>query len=399
MGFSGLVSAGFVVTSLIAHQDTGLLRGTHTHAHAHTHSRCSSRLHSQLSQKQIQDMQERYLDPLLQKAGLSLDGVSVEKLSNLGFANNVFRIVVDVADHNNHAKISQILVAKIFSELAKKRVDPHQHFMGEVDELLYTNGIGPRVIAHTPDALLMEYIEGQVLTEKMIFDDKTGKQEGLSICRSVGKCLGRMHTLPGNGGPNRLWHSMDVLLSSVDETSQLSTDQGNLWSLGKLQDTVGSYRNQLEGLDVRTVQVGHGDFKLSNVMITDTVQEIKFIDFELSGTHYRGYDLAKFFRSAKESSIEQSTFRYHQRAFWESYCQHIELVNNDHSILSEAELDKTVTTLEWEAQLLEPMTWLEAASFFLSMAALDDPMEKDKWETLARSRLSSFESTRLAVNS
>ena len=50
-----------------------------------------------------------------------------------------------------------------------------------------------------------------------------------------------------------------------------------------------------------------------------------------------------------------------------------------------------LSQLEFEALMLEPMTWLEAASFFLSMAALDDPSQKEKWLGMAQARLSSFE--------
>ena len=418
MGIFGLISVLFIV-----HETTSLIRpNTRTHLHpasptAAPATATSKRrrrdlciLYSQLSQKQIaQDIRERYLEPLLQEAGIPLDeNVAVEKLSDLGFANNVFRVIVKPSASRNefttHRHVhhpqqeeppeNQILVAKIFSDLAKQRVDPKQSYMGEVDELLHRHGLGPRVVAHTPDALLMEYIDGQVLTESLIFDETNGK--GLSICGAVGDCLSHMHSLPGKGGPNMLWHAMDVLLSSVDKNYQLSTDSGSSWSLAKLQDTIGNYRGRLEAMDVPCVAVGHGDFKLSNVMITHATQEIQFIDFELSGTHYRGYDLAKFFRSAKQSTASRSLY---QQTFWESYHRNIAVTGGeDPSSITKAAMDDAVSQLEWEAQLLEPMTWLEAASFFLSMASLDDPSEKEKWNAMARSRLSSFEKMKLAVN-
>jgi tRNA A-37 threonylcarbamoyl transferase component Bud32 len=345
-------------------------------------------LFSQLYQKQIaENLRSRYLEPLLKEAGLDQARIVVEKLSDLGFSNNVFRVEVHTNDHGN---TKQILVAKVFSDLAKKRLDPNQNYMGQVDEILYREGLGPKIVAHTPDALLMEHIDGQVLTESIIFD--THNDRGLSVCSAVGDALGRLHSLQGiDDGvkrPNMLWHALNVMLSSIDKRLELSTVSGTTWTLAKLQDTIGIYRNRLEGLDIPCVALGHGDFKLSNVMITNT-DEIRFIDFELTGTHYRGYDLAKFFRSSKQATFSHHR-RRHQEAFWESY--HQRTSSEGPKSLSEA-----VSQLEWEAQLLEPMTWLEAASFFLSMATLDDPSQQDKWNGLAESRLLSFETMKVDV--
>lgn len=332
-------------------------------------------LFSQLSQQQIaEDIERRYLQPLLQQAGLDLRKVDVQKLSDIGFANNVFRILSH--DNNN------VMVAKVFSDLAKKRLNPNQAFMGEIDEILHHHGIGPTVVAHTSDALLMEYIEGQVLTENMLFKEA----QGISICQAVGQKLGHMHSLEGKGGPNNmLWHALEVLLSSIDPQFEMKAESGESWTRNKLEDTIGECRIRLESLEAPCVQMGHGDFKLSNVMITNT-NEIRFIDFELTGRHYRGYDLAKFFRSSKES-IHHPVRRQHQLAFWESYQQQVtELTGESTNVGVES-----ISQLEWEAELLEPMTWLEAASFFLSMANVDDPSQKDKWNGMALDRLVSFE--------
>ena len=425
MGISGLV-VGFAAPFLVAldaQKDSSLFRPNPcprlhpaTTIPSTTRKRELCVLYSQLSQKQIaEDIRKRYLSPLLEEAGIPFDErVAVENLSDLGFANNVFRVTVDqnaalLSHHNIKAAPQEqsqgqlVLVAKIFSDLAKKRVDPHQSFMGEVDEVLYRHGLGPHVLAHTSDAILMEYIDGQVLTESLLFGDNgnTVNEKGLSICSKVGEKLGHMHSLPGKGGPNMLWHAMDVMLSSVDEKQcQLTIDSGSSWSLSKLRDTIGNYRGRLEALDIPCVNVGHGDFKLSNVMITHATQEIQFIDFELSGTHYRGYDLAKFFRSSTQQSASYTGDRsLYQEALWESYCKSTAITKNEghHDQMSKSDMDKAISQLEWEAQLLEPMTWLEAASFFLSMASLDDPSETEKWNTMAVSRLSSFEKMKLTV--
>lgn len=317
---------------------------------------------------------------MIKQAGLEVNDFEIQKLSDLGFANNVFRLKATTENH--------ILVAKVFSDLAKRRLNPNQAFMGEIDEMLFHQGIGPPVLAHTSDALLMEYIDGDVLTEPIVFD-ASGDAE-LSICKAVGQKLGHMHTLEGKGGPdNMLWHALEVLLSSIDPKFDMKADSGDIWTLNKLQDTIGECRNRLESLDIPCVPIGHGDFKLTNVMITRQTKEIRFIDFELSGPHYRGYDLAKFFRSSKDSIAPQLRCR-HQMAFWESYQKQVSRRTgmDGESAKSMAE---SVLQLEWEAELLEPMTWLEAAAFFLSMAYLDDPSQKDKWSGMALDRLVSFE--------
>ena len=136
-------------------------------------------------------------------------------------------------------------------------------------------------------------------------------------------------------------------------------------------------------------------------MLIHETEEIQFIDFELSGTHYRGYDLAKFFRSTRERTTDKRVSRsLYQQAFWESYYTrtlNIDKNGHDHCITKKG-LEKAVAQLEWEAQLLEPMTWLEAASFFLSMASLDDPSETEKWINMANKRLSSFETMQATAN-
>jgi len=418
----------------------------------------TTRLYSQLSQNQIaSNLQERYLQPLLAEAASSshnpillplLDdprtNVKVEKLSDLGFSNNVFKVVITQPQHQETKKKKEtILVAKIFSDLAKKRLDPNQRYMGDVDEFLYEQGIGPQILAHTSDALLMEYIEGEVLTESMVFgDDQSSsvlvddtasashhhinKKNGLQICQAVGSALAHMHGLDekrAKKGPNMLWHAMDVLLANIDDKCQITTNSGSVWSLSMLQDTIGEYRQRLEGWKLPEV-LGHGDLKLSNVMLPThhqhqstmtmaTSPAIRFIDFELTGTHYRGYDLAKFFRTSSSSkqptategahsfahsSVVPDPQRPHKNAFWESYYKRA-LVEDTSSSVDHASrtfsnptnMADCISQLELEALMLEPMTWLEAASFFLSMAALDDPSQKEKWLGMAQARLSSFE--------
>ena len=94
----------------------------------------------------------------------------------------------------------------------------------------------------------------------------------------------------------------------------------------------------------------------------------------------------KFFRSSKDT-IPPQLRRQHQEAFWESYRNQITGSSNENTRIPV----ESISQLEWEAELLEPMTWLEAASFFLSMANVDDPSQKEKWNSMALDRLASFE--------
>ena len=84
--------------------------------------------------------------------------------------------------------------------------------------------------------------------------------------------------------------------------------------------------------------LGHGDFKPSNVIHCHG--GIRFIDYELSGLHYRGFDVAKFFRTdpAKRNS---DNFEY----FLNSYI-------NTNGNCNQHE----VNALRLEAELLEPLT-------------------------------------------
>ena len=340
-------------------------------------------MYSQLYQKQVaEDIQSRYLELLLKNTQLNINQVTVEPISDAGFCNNVYRIEQNIRSEEGQPRTTTF-VAKIFSDLAKKRLDPTQKNIGEIDELLYKENIGPNILAHSSDALLMEYIDGKVLTESMLFD----KERGLDLCKEVGDTLGEMHNLQGyhkEVGPNMLWHALDVMLSSCDENICLTTDRGNTWNLNELKKTIASHKDRLEELKLTCVPIGHGDFKVSNI-IQKATGDIRLIDFELAGPHYRAYDLAKLFRSSSNDKRE-STLSY-KLAFLESYYWR----THEEKSVSTKPLAAAIHQLEWEVQLLEPMTWLEAASFFLCMATLDAPSEKEKWIGLAQRRLNSYE--------
>mmetsp|Transcript_7923 Transcript_7923/g.13406 ORF Transcript_7923/g.13406 Transcript_7923/m.13406 type:complete len:207 (+) Transcript_7923:2-622(+) len=137
------------------------------------------------------------------------------------------------------------------------------------------------------------------------------------------------------------------------------------------------------------VVCGHGDLKPSNVMAADIREghngaccefederRISFIDFELGGMHYRGYDLYKLFRTTGEMSLQNLR------------CFLIEYLSADTSARGQkrerhqqAELDELCA----ETLLFQPISWLEAAIFFF-FAISTYPSEKEKWAALALDR-------------
>ena len=158
-------------------------------------------------------------------------------------------------------------------------------------------------------------------------------------------------------------------------------------------------RQRCEALRLPVVR-GHGDLKPSNVMRSSEGSSIDFIDFELAGCHYRGYDLFKLFRTSGDRSPEN------MRAFLQAYlrCRHARGASApssasaadssattgghaaaDASALAALELDE----LQAEANAAEPLTWLEAAVFFL-FAICVYPSQAADWRPLATSRWEAY---------
>lgn len=126
------------------------------------------------------------------------------------------------------------------------------------------------------------------------------------------------------------------------------------------------------------IVLGHGDCKPSNVIVDGSKSEnVTLIDFELSGPNYRGFDLMKIFRTADVSS--KSCMRYFFRAYAEAW----------HESVGE----EAVSSLLEEALMFEPLTWLEAAIFFLAMP-LFKPSETARWNALAVDRWNKYISTK-----
>merc|ERR1712203_460345 len=103
------------------------------------------------------------------------------------------------------------------------------------------------------------------------------------------------------------------------------------------------------------------------------------IDFELAGPNYRGFDLMKVFRTSLPMSEDC------MRKFFRFYAEALNKCNCNHETLDvEALFDETRT--------FEPLTWLEAAIFFLALPQFK-ASETQRWHELARDRWSKWRET------
>lgn len=168
----------------------------------------------------------------------------------------------------------------------------------------------------------MEFIKGTTLEEMTIH-----QSDQCELLDKVATQLKRLHSYPipiSFEKTNMLWFSLDVMLKGT--------------SRRELQEEYSFHASLITPLLQNTLCLGHGDFKPSNVIHGS--DGLRFIDYELSGLHYRGFDVAKFFRtdSAKRNC---DNFEY----FLNSY------INNNGN-----GNEHDVEALRLEAELLEPLT-------------------------------------------
>jgi thiamine kinase-like enzyme len=197
----------------------------------------------------------------------------------------------------------------------------------EVDVLASNQAVGPGIKSCTETGILMDYlVDGTTLDEETIH---APNQEPL--LKGIALQLKGFHSLVAEpSGPNMLWYSLDAMLH--DSTC------------AQLQKEFQYLISQISPLPLSTC-LGHGDFKPSNVMLlpspageaTSIPDDIRFIDFELSGLGYRGFDVAKFFRRTDRKQSNKANLDY----FVQAYC------SND---FNEAKM------LTMEAELLLPLT-------------------------------------------
>uniref|UniRef100_A0A7S4DSH0 Uncharacterized protein n=1 Tax=Lotharella globosa TaxID=91324 RepID=A0A7S4DSH0_9EUKA len=101
--------------------------------------------------------------------------------------------------------------------------------------------------------------------------------------------------------------------------------------------------------------------------------EVMLIDFELSGPNYRGYDIMKLFRKLPKASQEAP-----MRDFLGKYAQ-------QQNVPEGKERETFVDDLLEECRRIEPLTWLEAVTFFALIVHIK-PDQQSEWIRLGTDR-------------
>jgi len=302
---------------------------------------------------------------MLRGAGLMDKPTRVSEMS-AGFCNWVYR--VDLPDR-------EPVVVKFFSPMAKLRVAPE--LRGQGDQAAGAESLGPLVHFRSPDGMVIDYVEGDTLTERDMHAPASDLPEliapKLAKLHASGDYAGGGDAV---GGQSHLWQFLDAMMDQV-AAAKHALPSGI--SFTQIEREIARMRARCDVLGLKVVP-GHGDLKPSNVMrlrspARDAERDggIFFIDFELAGAHYRAFDLFKLFRTAEEPSVAN------MRAFLRSYLAAGREEEDEEELLLELE------ALQAEAYVAEPLTWLEAAVFFFFATSVD-PSQTAKLQPLALQR-------------
>ncbi|GKZ00711.1 hypothetical protein MPSEU_001023100 [Mayamaea pseudoterrestris] len=318
------------------------------------------------------------LEEFLRSIGCTnIVNVCIESVaSEMAYCNSVYRIgVFDSA---------KTYYAKLFRPLALSRMTAE---LGSIDRLVSSHGLVPTPLVVTESAILFDEVRGRILKEA----DCHGRSN-VNDCKAVGRALGMLHSIsiPATtvaATENVLWKACESMLRlcHADYSYRGLT-------LPRLVDIVKAEHAKLESLSLPLVACGHGDCKPCNIFVLHNDEEtsgdnvsIRFIDLELAGTHYRAFDLAKFFRTDAPSELYTKA---NQQAFYQAYLEHYKSAT--------AEQHKTpvawLRDLQREVKYLLPMTWLEAAIFFVCMACQDQG-QANRWNELAYQRFESYQAS------
>jgi streptomycin 6-kinase len=254
-------------------------------------------------------------------------------------------------------QVQNVGIAKLFSPLARARMQDSGFQDGEIDRLVGEKGFGPHILATSPNGILMEHLATSALTEADVHAD-----DAHATIQAVAQALAAVHSIPiPEDCPHMLWHTMEVMLSMIPESSA----KPYLERVNFHKQTLGSLK--------LPIVLGHGDFKPPNVMVVDGVAKV--LDLEIAGNHFRAYDLAKFFRTEQKTRHTE----HNQLDFLSMYLK----ACGDKMASSSPEL------LKAESDLLLPMSWLEAAIFFECSSTID-AAQRDMWIKLAKDRMQNY---------
>lgn len=286
-----------------------------------------------------------------------LESLGLQPLT-VGFANLVCGAQV----------YGQPLVVKRYTDLVFLRIPPEA--AGAVDVYAGEIGLGPRVLYSSKQGLVMEHCPGNTLEEA---DMHKGDYELLDL---VARALAALHQSPVPercAGEPMLWRTIEKMMVVVAGAPQLLPP--GMPSIEQLNVEIRAVRSTVEQHQPRLV-LGHGDFKPSNVIRHS--YGVTVIDFELGGPNYRGFDLMKVFRTSSPVSSVLCMER-----FLQTYAVEV----------GESQPDGSISAMLAEARMFEPLTWLEAAVFFLTMPQFK-PEDTSKWNKLALHRWRKFMETK-----
>lgn len=272
------------------------------------------------------------------------------------------------------------VVVKLYSDLSTLRIE--DGVRGAVDVAVAEVGLGPAVLMSTSEGIVHSYQLGEVLSEEDIHGTD------VALVQNIATMLSHFHALPfpavfANAEP-LIWSWFDKMLEAIDHGCN---DLPDFVTMDELRQEIAAMRAAYSCAEAKVV-LAHGDFKPSNVLQApadsegNTTQLLQFIDLELSGPNYRGFDIMKLFRT--KLPFSEANFE----AFLEEYLS----ASAIHEASSEAKhpmmrVAGDVLKLEAEAKAFEPLTWLEAAVFFVLVLATEaDPasqnydLGKQRWQ-------------------
>lgn len=288
------------------------------------------------------------------KSSQELEAMGFEPLS-VGFAN-----VVSGWNDSGRQRI-----VKRYTDLILLRISPEA--IGAIDVYAGETGAGPRVLHSTQQGLVEERLPGDTLREVDMHKGDT------ALLDQVAKAVAGFHESPVPAlvqGEPMLWRTVDKMLEVVEASPHLIPP--GMLCLSDLRAEVSDARSLLEHRHPKLV-LGHGDLKPSNVVFYDGVATL--IDFELGGPNYRGFDLMKLFRT--DAAMSEASMEH----FFRSYVREVQGCK------------ETPAEVAAEARAFLPLTWLEAAVFFLTLPQFK-PDETARWNTLAVDRWGKYMETK-----
>jgi 3-dehydroquinate synthase/2-deoxy-scyllo-inosose synthase len=280
----------------------------------------------------------------------------------VGFANHVW----------GQVKCGQRVVVKRYTELAFIRFEAEA--LGTVDMLSGEHGVGPHVHYFSPQGSVIQRVDGQTLEES---DMHKGD---LKLLDSVAQAVAKLHQLSvpqACEGPPMLWRCIDRMLEAAGRTREFWPEK--VPDIDVILDEVLKLRVAVDKQKT-SLTLCHGDLKPSNVILNKESGEVRLIDHELGGPNYRAFDLMKIFRTAEKRSDQ--CMEHFFRTYLTSSGQPSE--------------ESDVQELLKEAKLFEPLTWFEAACFFLALPQFK-PQETSRWHELALDRWEKYQATKVVL--